>query len=263
MLCASLLLANTNSECTANAAVSMASGHGGRHGEREGMGGRGGIIRLEGEDRLMVRGKKGSSSTVGTGSGSRGGTSVKRRKRRGGSVGVVVPTLERDRGGGVKGSEMEMDVEEERIDYVSVDEVEVDGEGEDGDDDNDNDENGGRGGEAKSRRRNRERIENAQTTLAILNALHLHASLLLSRIDALLPPSPRSSSSPHTFSGTAVAEPIILTPRDLLALDLGPFSALDARLVEWLAEVYQCAPGRRVSVRRGWRDYVSLVMGCG
>ncbi|KAF8264243.1 hypothetical protein EI94DRAFT_1806052 [Lactarius quietus] len=42
--------------------------------------------------------------------------------------------------------------------------------------------------------------------------------------------------------------------RDLLVLEIGPLSALDARSVEWLAEEYVCAGGARVCVRRGWRD---------
>ena len=46
-----------------------------------------------------------------------------------------------------------------------------------------------------------------------------------------------------------------------MSFELGPFSGLDARFVEWLGEEY--GGGTRVLVRRGWKDLVGLVLGFG
>jgi len=88
------------------------------------------------------------------------------------------------------------------------------------------------------------------TTLALLHTFHAQTRFLLSRLATVLPPS---------SSASAQAE---LTPRDLLALALGPLSSLDARFVEWLAEEYYAGGGgARVSVRRGWRDLLGGLVG--
>ena len=79
---------------------------------------------------------------------------------------------------------------------------------------------------------------------------------------------------------------IILTPKDLLSMDLGVLSDLDARFVEWLAvaeelSVPEEGPGpagqtgtgsgagagagprskRRVMVKRNWKDVVGVLLG--
>ncbi|KAH9025912.1 hypothetical protein EDB84DRAFT_1563882 [Lactarius hengduanensis] len=71
---------------------------------------------------------------------------------------------------------------------------------------------------------------------------------LLSRLATVLP---------STASSLPDAQP---TPRDLLALALGPLSSLDVRFVEWFAEEY--AGGARASVRRGWRDLLAFATIC-
>jgi hypothetical protein len=54
---------------------------------------------------------------------------------------------------------------------------------------------------------------------------------------------------------------IQLALHDVLELELGPLSRLDARFVEWLAEEYCVRSGVRVSVRCDWRDLLGLVLG--
>ena len=44
-----------------------------------------------------------------------------------------------------------------------------------------------------------------------------------------------------------------------MLFEVGPFSGLDARFVEWLEE--DSGGGTRVLVRRGWKDLVGLVLG--
>ncbi|CAE6536150.1 unnamed protein product [Rhizoctonia solani] len=61
-------------------------------------------------------------------------------------------------------------------------------------------------------------------------------------------------------------ETLVLTSRDMVALDLSPLSASDAQWLEWLAEcvLRSCYKGRaerRVVVKRTWRDMVVAVVG--
>ena len=44
-----------------------------------------------------------------------------------------------------------------------------------------------------------------------------------------------------------------------MPFEVGPFSELDARFVEWLEE--ESGSGARVLVRRGWKDLVGLILG--
>ena len=46
-----------------------------------------------------------------------------------------------------------------------------------------------------------------------------------------------------------------MTPRDILAFELGLFSGFDARYLKWLADEY----GVKVVVKRGWKDLLSAV----
>ena len=68
------------------------------------------------------------------------------------------------------------------------------------------------------------------------------------------------------------AEEVIITARDLLSLELGVVSELDARFVEWLAEAEQNATHkassshgtgsrRRIVVKRGWTELFGIVFG--
>lgn len=84
-----------------------------------------------------------------------------------------------------------------------------------------------------------------RTTLALLQTFHAQTRFLLSRLATVLPPDGQ------------------MTPRDLVVLELGPLSALDARFVEWLAEEYVDAGEGEASVlvRRGWRDLLGGLVG--
>ena len=54
---------------------------------------------------------------------------------------------------------------------------------------------------------------------------------------------------------------LCFTLKDVVAFELGPFSGLDVRFVEWLGE--ESGGGTRVLVRRGWKDLVGLILGFG
>jgi len=95
------------------------------------------------------------------------------------------------------------------------------------------------------------------TTLALLEAFHTNTSLMLTRLAELLPQRRVISR----LENGGIPATVVLTPKDVMSFELGPFSALDARFVEWLGEEY--GGGMRVVVRRGWRDLVGLVLGFG
>ncbi|KAI0064962.1 hypothetical protein BV25DRAFT_1906451 [Artomyces pyxidatus] len=88
------------------------------------------------------------------------------------------------------------------------------------------------------------------TTLALLQTFHAHTVFLRSRLATLIPP-------PEERSDTIVS----LSPKDVMSLDLGPLSSLDAKFLEWLAEEY--GGGAQITVRKGWRDLFGLMLGFG
>ena len=89
----------------------------------------------------------------------------------------------------------------------------------------------------------------SKTTLALLQTLHAQTRFWISRLAALLPTPGEGDTT------------VQLAPRDVLELELGPLSTLDAHFIEWLAEEY--GAGVRVTVRRGWRDILGLVFTLG
>ena len=62
-------------------------------------------------------------------------------------------------------------------------------------------------------------------------------------------------------AAAAASGEIVLTAKDVMALELGPLSDLDARFVQWLAEKTEVAAGRRVVVRRSWKDLIAAIFG--
>jgi hypothetical protein len=118
------------------------------------------------------------------------------------------------------------------------------------------------------------------TTLAILQTLHAHALFQLGVLEGFLPGGTAGGVSKAKAGGPSAAPTVYLTPRDLLSFELGPFSAGDAKYLEWVGEEWGCprgssiveadrerdaegeAPGRvRVIVKRGWRDMAGVVLG--
>lgn len=94
------------------------------------------------------------------------------------------------------------------------------------------------------------------TTLSLLSTFHNHTDFLLSKLAEVLLTSSSatvaSGSSPSADSGA-----LVLTPKDVMAFDLGPGSDLDARFIEWLGETR----GRKLKVKRGWKDLVGFMFG--
>ena len=100
----------------------------------------------------------------------------------------------------------------------------------------------------------RRRNGQIMTALAILQTFHAHISFQLSVLESMITRQDDSSSSAD--SGETV---VYLTPKDILAFELGPFSGFDARYLKWLADEYRV----KVVVKRGWKDLLNAVFGCG
>lgn len=147
-------------------------------------------------------------------------------------------------------------------------------------------------GEQYERLRARREVDVA---LAVLRAFQTHSVRLLAKLgDTLAPhlklkplkadaPQPANTNAvnPRAGKNAKAKDPAVatltLTPKDLLALDLGPLSTMDARFVEWLADAYFVVPsdsgstsssratneqGMKVVVRKPrWRDVVGVVFG--
>ncbi|TFK38518.1 hypothetical protein BDQ12DRAFT_631091 [Crucibulum laeve] len=90
-----------------------------------------------------------------------------------------------------------------------------------------------------------------RTTLAILQTFHAHTSFQLSVLESFLPRGVSSESEPTIY----------LSPRDILAFELGPLSGFDAKYLEWLALEY--GGGFKVIIKRGWRDLLGVIFGYG
>ena len=116
----------------------------------------------------------------------------------------------------------------------------------------------------------------SRTTLALLQTFHARTRFWFLRLATLLPPQCTAISTSgelrtNEFEGTEgetrERDDVVvvqLAPRDVLELELSPLSSLDAQFVEWLVE-YGAGPDMRVSVsvRRGWRDLLGLVLTAG
>lgn len=89
------------------------------------------------------------------------------------------------------------------------------------------------------------------TCLSLLQTFHAHASFQLSVLESFLP----SSNTSTSYGDNTV----YLSPKDVLAFELGPLSGLDALYLEWLAREY--AGSVKVVVKRGWKDLLSAIFG--
>ena len=97
----------------------------------------------------------------------------------------------------------------------------------------------------------RRRNGQIMTALAILQTFHAHISFQVSVLESMVARQGSSADSGDTV--------VYLTPKDILAFELGPFSGFDARYLKWLADEY----GVTVVVKRGWKDLLSAVFGYG
>lgn len=97
---------------------------------------------------------------------------------------------------------------------------------------------------------------NVRTTLMLLDVFHSQSTFWLDTLqDLLLLQAIRLQAS---GSPKALKKAIVLTPQNLTAMRLSSLSETDSRFVEWLA---QARFGRKISVKRGWRDLVTAAVG--
>ncbi|KAK7047595.1 hypothetical protein VNI00_006363 [Paramarasmius palmivorus] len=87
-----------------------------------------------------------------------------------------------------------------------------------------------------------------RTTLALLQTFHAHTSFQLSTLESFLPPREDRDGGM-----------VVLTPKDILVFELGPYSSVDEQYLEWLGDEY--GGGVSVSVKRSWKDLFGIVFG--
>lgn len=110
------------------------------------------------------------------------------------------------------------------------------------------------------------------TTMALLQTFHAHTAFQLSVLENLLsqrgvklPYASTNNNNNGDSGGTGIAttnQVVSLTPKDIVAFELGPFSSLDARYLEWLAAEY-AGDQVKVIVKRSWRDLLGAIFGYG
>lgn len=88
------------------------------------------------------------------------------------------------------------------------------------------------------------------TAMTLLQAFHAHTSFQLSVLQSFLPKG-------ISNLGVEADYTLYLTPKDILAFELGPLSGSDAKYLEWLVGEYGC--GNKLVIKRGWRDRKSVV----
>lgn len=86
----------------------------------------------------------------------------------------------------------------------------------------------------------------------LLDIFHSQSAFWLNALQALLDQQ-KATGSPKLVKGA-----VQLTPQNVAAMQLSILSDVDSRFVEWLA---LSRFGRKVSVKRGWRDLVTAVVG--
>ncbi|PPQ99371.1 hypothetical protein CVT24_009201 [Panaeolus cyanescens] len=80
-------------------------------------------------------------------------------------------------------------------------------------------------------------------------------------------PTASASSGPLLpENGIPASSVVTLTPKDILAFELAPMSAFDARYLEWLAKEYTPTESDngadvKVVLKRGWKDIIGAVLG--
>ncbi|KAL0572215.1 hypothetical protein V5O48_009750 [Marasmius crinis-equi] len=89
-----------------------------------------------------------------------------------------------------------------------------------------------------------------RTTLALLQTFHAHTSFQLSTLESYLPPRTERDGSR-----------VVLTPKDVLTFELGPYSSSDERYLEWLGDEY--GGGSTLVIKRSWKDLFGIVFGYG
>lgn len=102
------------------------------------------------------------------------------------------------------------------------------------------------------------------TTMATLQTFHAHTLFQLSVLENLLAQqgiSQSSSATPTSRSRDKDKDNTVqLTPKDILAFELGPLSGFDAKYLEWLVQEY-AGNNVKVVVKRGWRDLLGAIFG--
>lgn len=95
--------------------------------------------------------------------------------------------------------------------------------------------------------------------MALLQTFHAHTLFQLSVLENILV---RQGVAPSPAADDTGKRLVSLSPKDILAFELGPLSSLDAKYLEWLVEEY-AGSQVKVVIRRGWKDLLGAIFGYG
>ena len=98
----------------------------------------------------------------------------------------------------------------------------------------------------------RQRNTQISTTFPLLQTLHAQTAFQLSVLEDVI--------SRQGISSDVVQRVVVMTPKDILAFELGPLSGFDVRYLEWFADEY-AGDDVRIVIKRGWRDMLGVLFG--
>ena len=108
------------------------------------------------------------------------------------------------------------------------------------------------GDEAPAGLDERQRNTQISTTFALLQTFHAQTAFQLSVLEDII--------SRQGISSDVTQRVVVMTPKDILAFELGPLSGFDVRYLEWFADEY-AGNDVRVVIKRGWRDMLGVLFG--
>ncbi|KAF5319402.1 hypothetical protein D9619_008555 [Psilocybe cf. subviscida] len=95
------------------------------------------------------------------------------------------------------------------------------------------------------------------TAMAVLQTFHAHTLFQLSVLEDVL----SKQGALPSFSAAGTGERVVtLTPKEIVAFELGPLSSVDVRYLEWIVQEY-AGDGLKLVIKRGWKDLIGSLFG--
>lgn len=106
-------------------------------------------------------------------------------------------------------------------------------------------------------RENTRRDATVLTAMAVLQTFHAHTLFQLSVLEDVLS---KQDALPYSSAASAGGRVVTLTPKDIVAFELGPLSSFDVRYLEWIVQEY-AGDGLKLVIKRGWKDLFGALFG--
>lgn len=95
------------------------------------------------------------------------------------------------------------------------------------------------------------------TAMAVLQTFHAHTLFQLSVLEDVLS---KQGALPSSSAARAGERVVTLTPKEIVAFELGPLSGFDVRYLEWIVQEY-AGDGLKLVIKRGWKDLFGAIFG--